>query len=117
MDSFDTILRASDLVAVLGRDVRVRLVDISACGCRLASDRRLAEGTTGTLRVTYDGTDYADDVRIVRCDRADWVHGGFWLGAEFLWTSNPRAESLRRVLATLQAGAIRGTAFGVSEQN
>ena len=55
MNSLDAILQANDVVAVLGRDVRVRLVDVSNSGCLIHSEARLAEGTTGTLRVMFDG--------------------------------------------------------------
>ena len=41
MDALDAILKANDLVAVLGREVPVRLVDISGSGCLLVSANRL----------------------------------------------------------------------------
>ncbi|MBA3886604.1 MAG: PilZ domain-containing protein [Acidobacteria bacterium] len=116
MDPLDAILKAGDLVAVLGRDVRVRLIDISGSGCLLESDCRLAEGTTGSLRVTIEGRDYEDDVRIMRCQNYEGTGGGFHLGAEFLWTTNPREHSLRRVLATIQAGALLPGRFEATER-
>jgi hypothetical protein len=116
VDALDAILRASDLVAVLGRDVHVRLLDISQSGCLLESDCRLAEGTTGALRVTFEGTEYEDDVRVIRCRPSVGARGGFHLGAEFLWTTNPRSNSLRRVLATIRAGALTPGRFGANER-
>ena len=50
-DALDTLLGASDLVAVLGRVVQVSLVDISNAGCLLESTCRLEKGATGLLRV------------------------------------------------------------------
>ena len=44
MDALDVILKANDLVAVLGREVSVRLLDISASGCLLESASRLTLG-------------------------------------------------------------------------
>ena len=51
MDALDAILKSNDLVAVLGREINVRLVDISVSGCLLESTSRLEKGTTGSLRV------------------------------------------------------------------
>lgn len=105
MEALDAILRSDDMVAVLGRDVAVRLLDISYSGCLLQSDLRLTEGTTGTLRLTFEGLDYTDDVRIMRCQAP--LNGDNWyrLGAQFLWTSNPGERSLRRLIASLQPAA------------
>ena len=111
MEALDAILRAHDVVAVLGRDVSVRLVDISNSGCLIQSETRLAEGTTGTLRLTFDGVDYVDDVRIVRCQAPTVGDSWFRLGAQFLWTTHPSERSLRRVLAGLQGGAVRTLRF------
>jgi hypothetical protein len=116
VDALDAILKASDLVAVLGRDVDVRLVDISGSGCLLESDCRLAEGTIGSLRVRFEGTDYEDDVRIMRCRKFEGARGGFHLGVEFLWTTSPGERSLRRVLATIQAGALQPARLEATER-
>lgn len=116
MDALDAILTAGDLVAVLGRDVRIRLVDISGSGCLLESDIRLPDGTTGALRVTFEGREYEDDVRIMRCKARGGSTGGFHLGAEFLWTTNVREQSLRRVLATIQSGALKPGRFEATER-
>jgi hypothetical protein len=109
--ALDAILRAHDVVAVLGRDVAVRLVDISNSGCLLQSETRLAEGTTGTLRLTFDGVDYVDDVRIVRCQAPTVGDSWFRLGAQFLWTTHPGERSLRRVIAGMQPAAIQPLRF------
>lgn len=111
MDALDTILRANDLAAVLGREVGVRLVDISASGCLLESDSRLLIGTTGSLRVLYDGAVYMDDVRIIRCRECEGSSRLYQFGAEFLWTNSPRDQSLRRVLSRLQATALKTARF------
>ena len=111
MKALDAILRAQDVVAVLGRDVAVRLVDISNSGCLIQTETRLAEGTTGTLRLTFDGVDYVDDVRIVRCQAPTVGDSWFRLGAQFLWTTHPGERSLRRVIAGMQPAAIRPLRF------
>jgi hypothetical protein len=116
MDPLDAILRESDLVAVLGREVRIRLLDISASGCLLESSNRLALGATGLLAVTFDGEEYTDNVRIIRCRDFEGAIGGFQIGAEFLWTDAPHQRSLRRVVTRLQASAIRAGPSGAPTQ-
>ena len=111
MDALDAILRSNDLVAVLGREVPVRLIDISSSGCLLESGSRLEKGTTGSLRVVFEGLEYSDDVRIMRCRPSEGSSSLYYLGAEFLWTTSPSERSLRRVLATLQASAVKAGTF------
>ena len=117
MEQLDAILRAPDVVAVLGRDVTVRLVDISHSGCMVQSEMRLAEGTTGTLRLSYDGVDYTDDVRIVRCQAPKVGDSWFRIGVQFLWTTQPGERSLRRVVAGLQPNAIQRLHLGPRREN
>jgi hypothetical protein len=114
MDALDAILKAGDLVAVLGREVSVHLLEISASGCLLESCSRLALGTTGSLVVTVDAGDYADDVRIIWCRELDGSSGGYRLGAEFIWTTTPGERSLRRIVNRLQTGAVRVEPSGSS---
>lgn len=114
MDPLDAILSAHDLVAVLGREVPVRLVDISPSGCLLESTSRLEKGTTGVIRVLYEGGQYMDEVRIMRCRECEGSSAMYQLGAEFLWTTSPRETSLRRVLAKLQASALKSGAVDSS---
>ncbi len=106
MEDIDLVLRARDLVAVLARDVAVRLVNISPSGCLLESDSRLREGTTASLRMLFEGVEYVDDIRVIRCTSTEGARG-YQVGAEFLWTTSPGERSLRRVLASLANGALR----------
>ena len=101
------ILKARDLMAVLGRDVPVRVVDISVMGCRLETARRFEPGTTGALSVTVDALKYSDDIRVMRCQSLDGASGLYDVGVEFLWTTPPREHSLRRVLPKLQPQALK----------
>jgi c-di-GMP-binding flagellar brake protein YcgR len=110
-DPIDALLAADDLVAVLGRQVRVRLLDISGAGCLLESSSRLQKGATGRLRVTFDGAEYMDDVRVMRCQESEGASGLYQLGAEFLWTTSPHDRSLRRVIWKLQGSAVRVVSF------
>jgi hypothetical protein len=111
MDDLDAILRAADLVAVLGREVPVRLIEISTSGCLLESSSRLEQGTAGVLRVTFEDEAYQDDVRIMRCRAFEGSSAVYQIGAEFLWTTRPHERSLRRVITRLQSGAIKVGGF------
>ncbi len=104
-DPLDAILSADDLVAVLGREVPVRLMDISSAGCLLESPCRLEKGATGLLKVQFEDVEYADDVRVMRCLESEGGSGRYQLGAEFLWTTSPHELSLRRVIAKLAGSA------------
>ena len=117
MQAIDTILRSHDVVAVLGRDVVVRLVDISGSGCLVQSETRITEGTTGTLRLSYGGADYVDDVRIVRCQAPTAGDSWYRIGAQFLWTSHPGERSLRRVIAGIQPEDASRIRFEPNEAN
>ena len=107
MDALDAILQANDLVAVLGREISVRLLDISVSGCLLESSSRIDKGTTGSLRVMFEGQQYLDDIRVMRCRPSEGSSSLYFVGAEFLWTTSPDEHSLRRILATLQASALK----------
>ena len=111
IDALDAILGAGDLVAVLGRAVPVRLIDISSGGCMLESASRLEKGATGHLRVLFEDAEYMDDVRVMRCQESEGGSGLFHLGAEFLWTTSPHERSLRRVIAKLQGAVVRDVSF------
>lgn len=99
---FDDVLGAEDAVGVLTREVKVRLVNISASGCLVESGSRLEPGTAGRLQVVVDGETYGDDVRIARAQQRQGASGAWQIGAEFLWTSQPGPESLRRVVSRLR---------------
>ena len=106
-DALDALLGASDLVAVLGREVVVRLMDISSAACLLESNCRLEKGATGLLRVRFEDAEYMDDVRVMRCQESEGGSGFYQLGAEFLWTTSPHERSLRRIISKLQGSAVR----------
>jgi hypothetical protein len=110
-DALDAILGASDLVAVLGREISVRLRDISSAGCLLESNCRLEKGATGLLRVSFEDTEYMDDIRVMRCRESEGASGQYQLGAEFLWTTNPHERSLRRIISKLQGSVVKAVSF------
>jgi hypothetical protein len=98
------ILRSNDLVAVLGREIPVRLLNFSGSGCLVATSTSVHEGATATVRLDIGGIEYTDHVRVVRCTRVEGA-SEYHLGLEFLWTTAPDERSMRRLPASLQAAA------------
>ncbi|MGH7900015.1 MAG: PilZ domain-containing protein [Candidatus Binatia bacterium] len=94
----ESILSSGQLLGVLRREVQVRLLNLSGSGCLMESERRVEPGTIGRLRIMLGGDEYADDVRIVRCQA---IEGGsiYHVGVEFVWTAPPHPRSLRRALS------------------
>ena len=88
-----------DFPAVLTRDVRVRLIDASATGCKFEMRRRLDVGTIGRLRVTLGEEDCEDDVEVLRCETVE--RGVYHVGVRLLWTTPPRRGSIRHAVAQL----------------
>jgi len=111
VDTLRFILRSNNLVAVLGREIPVRLVNLSNSGCLVAATSVLLEGTTASLRLDVGNVEYTDDVRVVRCTRIEGS-SEYHLGMEFLWTAAPGERSMRRVIASLQAVANSGGGTG-----
>jgi len=97
----EAVLGADDVMSVLARETRARLLNVSASGCLLECIEYLEPGTTGTLKVVVGGGAYDDAVRVTR---ALQVRGaGVWqVGVEFLWTSHPGSWSLRRMVSRLR---------------
>jgi hypothetical protein len=102
VDSIRFVLRSNDLVAVLGREIPVQLVNISSSGCLVATTSSLHEGTTASVRLNFGGVEYTDHVRVVRCTRIEGS-SEYHLGMEFLWTTAPGERSIRRLTASLHA--------------
>ena len=114
MDAINKLMTGDDLLAVLGRTVNVRMVNISGSGCLLESDSAVADGTTGCLTVLFEGRKYVEDIRITRCSEHPGS-SGYELGAEFLWMTTPAPDSLRRLIARLRPGAAcNGRIVGTS---
>lgn len=83
-------------LAVVTRELELRVLDVSVSGCLVETNRPMDVGTLATLRVTIDDRSYSDDVHIVRCHRIAGA-STFHVGAKFLWTSPPHRHSLRRM--------------------
>jgi len=98
-------------LGVLMREVRVRVVNISHVGTLLESNKRMAVGTLGRLRLRLADGEYIDDIEVVRCDA---VEGGnaFHIGMRFLFTTSRHQRSIRGAIARFgapQSAAIETT--------
>jgi hypothetical protein len=111
MDVAKVLLTSQTVIGVLGRDLRVRLLEISRAGCLLEGSCHVAVGTLGALSVDVDGTEYVDQVRIARCQALVGAGDTHRIGAEFLSLETPGDRSLRRFAAELaaEAGGRDGT--------
>jgi hypothetical protein len=79
---------------VFQQQLPVQLVNISRSGCLLQASRPVRVGTVGRLRVTLDDAEYADDVRVARCEPGPGATCE--LGLELLWVSKsqkPRSDA------------------------
>ena len=111
-DALDALLRASDLVAVLGREVVVRLMDISSAGCLLESNCRLEKGATGLLRVRFEDAEYMDDVRVMRCQESEGEAGST------SWAPSSCGRQARTsVRCDASSRSCRGRRCGASRSN
>jgi hypothetical protein len=99
------LLSSQAALGVLARDMSVRLLEISRGGCLLESSCSVPVGTLGALSVDVDGTEYVDQVRVVRCQLIAGAGNTHRVGAEFLSLHLPGDRSLRRYAAGLSADA------------
>jgi hypothetical protein len=106
------LLTGRSVIAVLGRDVVVRLLEISRSGCLLESSHPMPAGTIAVLAIEIDGREYMDEVRVSRSELLAGVGERYEVGVEFLWLQLPHECSLRRYAATLTGDPTRLTIRG-----
>jgi hypothetical protein len=85
-----------ELAALIG-DIRVQLLNCSASGCLLASDKRVMEGTVATLQLSLGGRTFTDLVKVVRCERLEGA-ALYHLAARFLSITPAYPGSLRHAM-------------------
>jgi hypothetical protein len=73
----------------------MRVLNCSASGCLIETDRRFDVGAVASIRVVIDGRELVDDVQIVRCQPIAGAGSVYHLGAQFLWTNPPGTHTLR----------------------
>ncbi len=90
-------MNLSDDSAVLTRQLRARVINVSGSGCLIESHQRLEVGTIGSLRLQIGSQEYLDDVEVVRCqpiEGSSMCH----VGVRFLWTTARHAQSIRHAV-------------------
>ena len=97
-----TVSRVEDAVGVLAREFPVHLLNCSASGCLIESRSPIPVSTAGTLRICWNGEEFTEDIRVVRCQQIEGAGSIYHVGAQFLWTRMPGRGSLRH--ACRQAG-------------
>jgi len=105
--SLPGVLTGPSVIAVLGRDVVVRLLEISRSGCLFESSHAMPTGTIAALSVEIDGREYMDEVRVSRSQLVAGAGERYEVGVEFLWLRTPREQSLRYYAATLTSSSTR----------
>lgn len=98
-----------ELVGVLRRQLAARVLNFSVSGCLLETSMNLDVGSTCELRVNLADQVLADDIKVTRCVELQGAGSKYRVGAQFLWTSNPGPQSLRRFAATMKTSGTPGT--------
>jgi hypothetical protein len=96
---------------VFQQQLPVQLVNVSRSGCLLQAPRPVRVGTVGRLRVTLDDAEYADDVRVARCEPGKGTTCE--LGLELLWvpkSQEPRSDAPSLALMLSDRGDDAGPA-------
>ena len=89
----------SDRPAVLMREIRARIIDISESGCLMETRRRLEVGTVGTMRLRIGSEEYGDDLEVLRCQAVENAQSLYHVAVHFLWTTARHAGSIRHAVA------------------
>jgi hypothetical protein len=85
-------------MGVLTREIQVSMLNFSHSGSLLESRVPVAVGTVGTVHLAVGGTEYIEDVQVVRCKEIQGSGSRYHIGARFLWTSLRRTKALRRLM-------------------
>jgi len=89
-------------LGVLTREVRVRVVNISAVGTLVESNQLMAVGTLGRLRLRLADGEYIDDIEVVRSDAVGGARV-FHIGMRFLFTTSRHQRSIRSAIGRVGA--------------
>ena len=77
----------SERSAVLMRELRARIIDISEAGCLIEIRRRMEVGTVGALQLQLGAGEFRDDFEVVRCQAVEGARSLYHVGLRFLWTT------------------------------
>jgi hypothetical protein len=88
----------SDRPAVVMRELRARIVEISETGCLMEIHRRLDVGTVGTLQLQLGTEEFRDDFEVMRCQVIERAGALYHATVRFLWTTPRHAGSIRHAV-------------------
>jgi hypothetical protein len=91
-------------LAVLTRELAVRLLNCSASGCLLETNVRLEVSTVASLTLNLDGRHFTDDVLVTWCRPIAGGDARYHVGLQFVWTGAATPNSLRMMAHQLVAG-------------
>jgi PilZ domain-containing protein len=87
----------------LTRELSVRIIDVSASGCLIETNRKFEVGTVGRLRLQFGPGEYDDDIEVVRCQAIHGAGSLYRVGLRFLWTTPRREGSIRQAVTVYTA--------------
>ena len=81
-------------LAVLTREIHVRVLNCSPSGCLFECSGSIEVGTTASLRIMWEDRELTDELRVVRCQPVAGS-SSYLVGGEFSWTAPSGSSSLR----------------------
>lgn len=93
------MIHTSDRPAMLMRELRARIVEISESGCLIETDRPLGVATVGTLQLHLGDTDCRDDFEVMDCKPLARARSLYLAEVRFLWTTPRLAGTIRHAVA------------------
>jgi hypothetical protein len=94
-------------LAVLTRELRVRLLNCSASGCLVETNVRLGVSTVASLSLQFDGQHFTDDVLVTWCKAIAGGGARYHVGLRFIWTAAAAPNTLRMMSHQLVAAATQ----------
>lgn len=94
-------------LAVLTRELRVRLLNCSASGCLVETNVRLDVSTVASLSLQWDGRQFSDDVLVAWCKGIAGGGARYHIGLRFIWTAAATPDTLRMMSYQLVAAAAQ----------
>jgi hypothetical protein len=98
MNRFDGPQQGRETLATLTRHISVRVLNCSADGCLFEATAPLAVGTVAALRVSFEGSQFDEQIQVVRCEARETAGVLHFIGARFLSTTPPFEGTLRHKL-------------------
>ena len=93
----------ADQLAVLTRDLPVRLLNCSASGCLVETSVRLEVSTVASLTLNVDGRHFTDDAVVAWCKPIAGSDARYHVGLRFVWTAAATPTTLRMMAHQLVA--------------